>query len=44
MHHSLLPRHRGPNPIQWALIQEIPPLGLLVHVMGVNFDDGEIIE
>ena len=41
MHHSLLPRHRGPNPIQWALIHGDSTTGVTVHVMGVNFDDGK---
>jgi methionyl-tRNA formyltransferase len=43
MHASLLPRHRGPNPIQWALISGDERAGVSLHVMDGRFDGGDII-
>jgi methionyl-tRNA formyltransferase len=42
LHPSLLPRHRGPVPVFWAL-REDEPLGVTVHVMDEVFDTGPIL-
>jgi methionyl-tRNA formyltransferase len=44
LHFSLLPRNRGPNPIQWALIHGDDVAGATIHVMGAGFDDGPIVD
>ena len=43
VHFSLLPRHRGPNPVQWALIHGDDRAGVSVHLMGEGFDDGDVV-
>ncbi len=43
MHAALLPRHRGPNPIQWSLIHGDDCTGVTLHVMDAAFDTGDII-
>ncbi|MCB1436626.1 MAG: hypothetical protein KDJ46_05575 [Rhodobiaceae bacterium] len=43
VHFSLLPRHRGPNPVQWALIHGDARAGVSLHVMGEDFDNGAIV-
>jgi UDP-4-amino-4-deoxy-L-arabinose formyltransferase/UDP-glucuronic acid dehydrogenase (UDP-4-keto-hexauronic acid decarboxylating) len=43
IHPALLPRNRGPNPIQWAVIKGESVTGLTVHVMNEEFDTGPII-
>jgi methionyl-tRNA formyltransferase len=42
LHPSLLPRHRGPAPLFWAL-REGAPLGVTVHLMDARFDTGPIL-
>lgn len=44
LHFSLLPRHRGPNPVQWALIHGDAATGATLHVMSGDFDAGPIID
>ncbi len=44
LHYSLLPRHRGPNPLQWALICGDDTFGATVHKMGNGFDDGPVVD
>lgn len=43
VHFSLLPRHRGPNPVQWALIHGDSHAGVSLHVMAEGFDTGDIV-
>ncbi|MFZ4541504.1 MAG: methionyl-tRNA formyltransferase, partial [Rickettsiales bacterium] len=43
VHAALLPRNRGPNPIQWALIHGDTTTGVTLHVMDEDFDSGPII-
>ncbi len=43
VHAALLPRHRGPNPIQWALIHGDAHTGVTLHVMDDDFDHGAIV-
>ncbi len=44
VHASLLPRHRGPNPIQWALIHDDAQTGATLHKMDEGFDSGPILD
>ena len=44
LHYSLLPRHRGPNPVQWALINGDQTYGVTLHKMGKDYDDGPIVD
>jgi methionyl-tRNA formyltransferase len=44
VHMSLLPRHRGPNPVQWALIHGDTIAGVTLHVMDAEFDRGPIVD
>jgi len=43
-HMALLPRNRGPNPIQWALIHGDKKTGVTLHVMDDGFDSGSIVD
>lgn len=43
IHGSLLPRNRGPNPIQWAIIRNERTIGVTMHYMDTGFDTGDII-
>lgn len=43
LHWSLLPRHRGPNPIQWTLIHGDARAGVTMHLMDDAFDRGPIV-
>jgi methionyl-tRNA formyltransferase len=43
-HSALLPRNRGPNPIQWALINGDKVTGVTLHEMSSEFDQGGIID
>jgi methionyl-tRNA formyltransferase len=43
VHASLLPRNRGPNPIQWAIIKDELTTGLTLHYMDDGIDTGDII-
>ena len=42
-HPSLLPRHRGPYPIAWAIREGDADLGMTVHLMDEQFDTGPIL-
>ena len=42
-HPSLLPRHRGPYPISWAVREGDAELGMTVHLMDEEFDTGPIL-
>ncbi|MFD7578561.1 formyltransferase family protein [Kitasatospora sp. NPDC059817] len=43
VHPSLLPRHRGPMPIHWAVRPGDPETGVTVHWMDESFDTGRIL-
>ena len=43
LHWSLLPKNRGPNPLQWAIIKGEKYTGVTVHYMDEGFDSGDII-
>jgi methionyl-tRNA formyltransferase len=43
MHPSLLPRHRGPNAIDWAFRSGDPELGFTIHRLEAEFDTGPIL-
>lgn len=43
IHWSLLPKNRGPNPIQWALIKNEIETGVSVHQITSGIDEGPII-
>jgi methionyl-tRNA formyltransferase len=43
MHAALLPRNRGPNPIQWALIHGERETGVTLHYMSETIDGGDVI-
>lgn len=43
MHPSLLPRHRGPSPIQAALLAGDPTTGVTVQYLAREMDSGDII-
>lgn len=43
LHAALLPRNRGPNPIQWALIHGERETGVTLHYMSDRVDAGDII-
>ncbi|HOV21663.1 MAG TPA: methionyl-tRNA formyltransferase [bacterium] len=44
LHPSLLPKYRGPAPIEWCLINGEEETGITVIKMEENIDAGEIIE
>jgi len=44
VHAALLPRNRGPNPVQWALIRGDARTGVSLHVMSAVFDAGAVID
>lgn len=43
VHPSLLPRHRGPNPLGWTLRSQDPEVGLTFHRMEADFDTGPVL-
>ncbi len=43
LHSSLLPKNRGPNPIQWAIIKGETKTGVTIHYMDNDIDTGDII-
>ena len=43
LHASLLPRHRGPAPIQWALINGDRETGVTTMVMAEELDAGDVL-
>ena len=42
-HCSLLPRNRGPNPVQWSIIRGEAETGVTFHRMDGDFDSGPIL-
>lgn len=42
-HSALLPRNRGPNPIQWAIIRGETTTGVTLHYMVDEIDAGDIV-
>lgn len=44
IHGSLLPKNRGPNSTQWAILHNENKVGITIHYMGLGFDDGDIID
>jgi len=42
-HPSLLPRHRGPYPLSWAIREGDAELGLTLHLMDERFDTGPVL-
>ncbi len=43
LHYSLLPKNRGPNPIQWAILRGENETGATLHQMDDRFDGGDIV-
>lgn len=43
LHAALLPRNRGPNPIQWAIIHGDRTTGVSLHYMIDDIDAGDIV-
>jgi methionyl-tRNA formyltransferase len=43
IHAALLPRNRGPNPVQWSIIRGDDATGVTAHLMGSEFDAGPIV-
>lgn len=42
-HPSLLPRHRGPTPVAWAIRQGDPEVGISFHRMDAELDTGPVL-
>ncbi len=42
VHASLLPKNRGPNPVQWAIMRGESETGVTLHFMDEGFDSGDI--
>jgi methionyl-tRNA formyltransferase len=42
-HCSLLPSYKGVYPIFWALLNQEPELGVSIHVMNEDFDEGLVL-
>lgn len=42
-HPSLLPAYRGPNPVEWALVNGEIKTGLTAHLLTEEFDKGPVI-
>jgi methionyl-tRNA formyltransferase len=43
VHASLLPRYRGPAPIQWAILNREPQTGVTTMMMDTGLDTGNIL-
>ena len=43
IHHSLLPKHRGSNPIPWTILHGETETGTTIIRIGEKFDTGEIV-
>ena len=43
IHHSLLPKHKGSNPIPWAILSGEEKTGTTIIKISEKFDDGEIV-
>lgn len=44
VHASLLPRHRGPAPIEWAILSGDPETGVTIMQMDAGVDTGPILK
>jgi len=42
-HPSLLPKYRGPSPVEWALVHGEQETGLSAHIIEEKFDSGPVI-
>jgi len=42
-HPSLLPKYRGPSPVEWALVHGEQETGLSAHIIDEKFDSGPVI-
>lgn len=42
-HAALLPKNRGPNPIQWSIIRGEEQTGVTLHYMNDSLDSGDIV-
>ncbi|MBA3656726.1 MAG: methionyl-tRNA formyltransferase [Gemmatimonadaceae bacterium] len=43
LHGSLLPKHRGTSPVNWALIRDEAETGLTMHYIDEGMDTGDVI-
>ena len=43
VHPSLLPRHRGPSPMQWAIAQGDPTTGITIMLLDEGMDTGPLL-
>lgn len=43
VHTAALPRNRGPNPIQWALIRDEAFAGVTIHLLDAGLDTGAVV-
>lgn len=43
IHWALLPKNRGPNPIQWSIIRGEAKTGVTIHYIDHDIDSGDII-
>jgi methionyl-tRNA formyltransferase len=43
LHPSALPKYKGRHPVTWALINGEPEIGITLHFMNEQIDEGEII-
>lgn len=43
IHWSLLPKNRGPNPVQWTLIRGEFETGITLHQITQEFDEGPVL-
>jgi len=43
LHTSLLPQYRGRHPVTWALIRGEDHIGITLHFMDENIDEGDIV-
>jgi UDP-4-amino-4-deoxy-L-arabinose formyltransferase/UDP-glucuronic acid dehydrogenase (UDP-4-keto-hexauronic acid decarboxylating) len=43
VHASLLPKNRGPNPIQWTIIRGEDSTGITMHYMNSKVDSGDMV-
>ncbi|SDH80357.1 methionyl-tRNA formyltransferase [Sinosporangium album] len=43
VHASLLPQYRGPAPVQWAIRNGDPSIGMTVHWMNERIDTGRVV-
>lgn len=43
VHASLLPRHRGAAPVQWAILNDEPETGVTIMRMDAGLDTGDIL-